>query len=247
MLMTRDLAYIGLELMVAKSPQRATRHVTAIIAATVSRTHAMKFRRPCFYWTNYAKNCARKQTQNLLDRRIPSCVHERLTRSSVMSMYNVTLLGWDDGTFFPLHITAIVCISCSFIASIVVTVLSFKTHKKRFYTWPRSERFVVYLAICEMSFSFVHMFDHVTMVIEKDHVHPLELCQFYAFLMVFLLSIKNFILIVIALNAFLLIRFRRQMDFGIRDWRLCVYVMAFPIIVCTISVSLQYFGPAGAL
>lgn len=163
-----------------------------------------------------------------------------------MSMYNVTLLGWDDGTFFPLHITAIVCISCSFIASIVVTVLSFKTHKKRFYTWSRSERFVIYLAICEMSFNFVHMFDHVTMVIEKDHVHPLELCQFYAFLMVLLVTTKNLILVVVALNAFLLIRFQCQMDFGIRDWRLCVYVMAFPIIVCTVAVSLQLFGPAGA-
>lgn len=165
----------------------------------------------------------------------------------MMSMYNVTLVGWDDGTFFPLHITAIVCISCGFIASIVVTVMSFKSHKKRFYTWSRSERFVVYLAICEMSFNFIHMFDHVTMVIEKDHVHPLELCQLYAFFIVLLLSIKNFILIVIALNAFLLMRFKCQMDFGSKDWRLFVYVMAFPIIVCTVAASLQTYGPAGAL
>nr|XP_022335895.1 uncharacterized protein LOC111132386 [Crassostrea virginica] len=136
------------------------------------------------------------------------------------SMYNTTLLGWNDGTFYPLHIIAIVCMLCSFIASVVVIMTSFKTHKNRFFSWSISDRFVIYLAVCEMGFNFVHMFDHVTMVITKDHVRPLELCQFYAFVIVLLVSTKNLILVTIALNAFLLMRFRHQMEFGSRDWRM---------------------------
>ena len=167
--------------------------------------------------------------------------------SPMSSMYNVTLLGWDDGTFYPLHITAIVCMSCSFLASVVVTMASFKTPKKGFYSWSRSERFVVYLAVSEMGFNFVHMFDHVTMVIEEDHVRPLELCQFYAFLIVLLVTIKNWILVTISLNAFLLMRFHHQMEFGARDWRLFAVVVGFPLLICTAALSSQQLGPAGAL
>lgn len=164
-----------------------------------------------------------------------------------MSLYNITVLGLDDGTFYPLHISAIVCMTCSFFASIIVTVTSFKTHNKNFYAWSRSERFVVYLALCEMSFNFIHMFDHVTMLMEKDHVHPLELCQFYAFLMVLLMTTKNLILVIIAINAFLLIRFQNQMEFGVKDWGLYVFVLGGPAVICTIALSLKQFGPAGAL
>ncbi|XP_062600697.1 uncharacterized protein LOC134262335 [Saccostrea cucullata] len=163
-----------------------------------------------------------------------------------MSLYNVTLLGLDDGTFYPLHVSAIVCMSCSLLASIVVTALSFKTHKKGFYLWPRSERFVVYLALCEASFNFIHMFDHVTMITERDHVHPLELCQFYAFLMVLLVTTKNLVLVIIAINGFLLIRFQRQMEFGTRDWRLFAVTLGIPSFYCSVALSFQQLGPAGA-
>ena len=163
------------------------------------------------------------------------------------SMYNTTLLGWNDGTFYPLHIIAIVCMLCSFIASVVVIMTSFKTHKNRFFSWSLSGRFVIYLAVCEMGFNFVHMFDHVTMVITKDHVRPLELCQFYAFVIVLLVSTKNLILVTIALNAFLLMRFRHQMEFGSRDWRMFAGVLVLPLVNCIVALSSQQLGPTGAL
>ena len=171
------------------------------------------------------------------------------TLSIVMStsMYNTTLLGWEDGTFYPLHIIAIVCILCSLIASVVVIITSFKTHKKRFFSWSLSDRFVVYLAVCEMGFNFVHMFDHVTMVITTDHVRPLELCQFYAFLMVVLVFTKNLLLVTIALNAFLLMCFRHQMEFGSRDWRLIAGVLVLPLANGILALSSEQLGPAGAL
>lgn len=164
------------------------------------------------------------------------------------SGYDLPVYGLDNGQFFVIHVPALVCIFLSLICASTVLILSFKKRRsKSFFSWSKSERFVVYMAICDGTFNIAHSFDHLHIVISQNHVYPRELCELYAFMLVEFITAQNLMVNVVAINAFVLIYFNRNIDFGKYDWKLLVWIFGVPFIGVTCAAFSGQLGPAGAL
>lgn len=162
--------------------------------------------------------------------------------------YDLDVYGLKDDKFYQLHVPAITCIALSLISALMVITLSFKSQSfKTFFSWTKSERFVVYLAICDALFNVAHSMDHLHIVITKDHVRPLELCQFYGFALAEFISAQNLMVNIIAINAFVLIYYRKNLDFGRYDWRLLSWTFGLPFLGATAAAIAGQLGPNGAL
>ncbi|KAK3092937.1 hypothetical protein FSP39_009115 [Pinctada imbricata] len=160
--------------------------------------------------------------------------------------YDLPIYGLDDGQFYEIHIPAITCIAISFFSGLAVLISSFRIQSyKTFFSWTTSERFVVYLSFCDILFNMAHSLDHIHIVITRDHVYPKGLCSFYGFMLAEFISAQNLLVNIIAFNAFLLLYYCRQMNFGVRDWRLLVYTYGVPLIATSIAASLKTLGPNG--
>ena len=68
--------------------------------------------------------------------------------TKITDEYDTELLGLHENYFKSLHIAALICISISLVSNISVVVLLFKRKKiKTFFTWTKSERCLMYIAI----------------------------------------------------------------------------------------------------
>lgn len=170
------------------------------------------------------------------------------TKNELKDGYDIPIYGLDNGTFYYLHIPAIFCIFVSFTCATISIALSFrrKRHEAFFRYWTKSERFVVYLAVCDGLFNLAHFTDHLHIVIAKDMVHPRELCEFYGFNLAVFINAQCFMVNIIAVNACLLIYFDKNISFGRYDWKLLFWVFGAPLTGSLISACLGKFGPTGA-
>lgn len=161
--------------------------------------------------------------------------------------YQVNIFWVQDYRFIVLHCTALVFIGLSFICAGFVIITSFKNKGKLnfFVSWSKCERFVIYTATCDILLHIVHCTDHIHMLATRDHVHPIELCEFYSFILYEFTFAQSSLVFTIALNAFLLIKFRIKMNYGARDWRLISLVFGMPFIICIFLVIFKQFGPTG--
>ena len=89
--------------------------------------------------------------------------------------------------------------------------------------------------------------DHLQIVITKNHVYPKELCVFYAVMIAEFISAQNILVCIIAINAFMLIYYRNNLDFGAYDWKILVITFGVPLVAATVTVFLDVLGPSGAL
>ncbi|OWF37108.1 hypothetical protein KP79_PYT09798 [Mizuhopecten yessoensis] len=161
--------------------------------------------------------------------------------------YDIPVYGLDNGGFHLLHILAICCIFLSLISALSIVVVSFKQNsEKSFFSWTKSERLVVYLALCDGCFNISHSLDHFNILLTKDHVRPLELCQFYSFINLEFIFAQTLMVNVIAINAFLMIYFGKNLDFGKKDWRLLVWGFVTPLVLDIVCAATGQFGPTGA-
>lgn len=161
--------------------------------------------------------------------------------------YDIPVYGLDNGGFHLLHILAICCIFLSLISAIAVVISSFKQNGiKTFFTWSKSERLVLYLALCDGCFNISHSLDHFNILLTQDHVRPLALCQFYSFINLEFIFAQTLMVNVIAINAFVMIYFGKNLDFGKKDWRLLLWGFVTPLVVDIICAATGQFGPTGA-
>ncbi|XP_062610882.1 uncharacterized protein LOC134272697 [Saccostrea cucullata] len=160
--------------------------------------------------------------------------------------YDLDVYGRGSYLFYSLHIPALICITCSFISAVTVLVLSFKTSNyKTFFKWTKSERFIVYLAICDGSFNLAHFTDHFHILVTRDHVYPKALCQFYGLMLAEFITAQNLLVNIVAINAFLLMYFNRNLEFGTRDYRLLLWTFGLPLLGSTIAALTGQLGPNG--
>ncbi|XP_062580350.1 uncharacterized protein LOC134242277 [Saccostrea cucullata] len=162
--------------------------------------------------------------------------------------YSLPVYGLTEGHFYTLHIPALSCIFLSFASAVLTMVLSFRQKSyKTFFLWSKSERFVVYLAICDAAFNLAHSMDHLHILITKNHVYPKELCEFYGFMLAEFITAQNLMVNIIAVNAFVLILLNKQIDFGIKDYRLLLWTFGTPFICATVAGIAGQLGPNGSL
>lgn len=183
------------------------------------------------------------------------CIHKLATMGNdtatapeIDDEYDLPVYGLNQGHFYSLHVPALTCIFLSFASAILTIVLSFRQKSfKTFFSWSRSERLVVYLAICDAAFNLAHSMDHLHILITKNHVYPRELCQFYGFMLAVFISAQNLMVNVIAVNAFVLIFVGRQIKFGLKDYRLLLWTFGAPMVCATIAALAGQLGPNGSL
>jgi hypothetical protein len=162
--------------------------------------------------------------------------------------YDLEVYGKGTYLFYSLHVPALICITCSFVSAVIVLVFSFKTNSFRtFFRWTKSERFVVYLAACDGSFNLAHFTDHFHILVTRDHVYPKALCQFYGLMLAEFITAQNLMVNVVAINAFLLMYFNRNLDFGAKDYRLLLWTFGVPLLGATIAALFGQLGPNGSL
>lgn len=169
-----------------------------------------------------------------------------VTEAILRSGYDLPVYGLANGQLLYIHIPALTCISLSFICVVIVLTLSFR-HKsyKTFFRWTRSERFVVYLALCDGGFNLAHFTDHLHIVIVRNHVYPKELCEFYGFNLAVFVSAQNLMVNIVAINAFVLIYFSKQIPFGKKDYRLLLWTFGAPFLFSALAGILGQLGPNG--
>ena len=162
--------------------------------------------------------------------------------------YDITVIGLGTSNFYIIHSLALTCILISLISATAVIFVSFKTKSAKtfFKSWSKCERFVVYLAICDGLFNTAHFMDHFHMAIVKDHVHPIELCEYYGFVLFMFISAQMLLVSLIAVNAFVLMRFGKNLDLGKWDWKLHLITFGFPFVECLVVTLAGEIGPTGA-
>ncbi|XP_057309263.1 uncharacterized protein LOC130647428 [Hydractinia symbiolongicarpus] len=160
--------------------------------------------------------------------------------------YDLAIYGLDNGQFYAIHIPALTCIYLSLITAILVIYFSFKHQRiSTFFTWTKSERFVVYLAICDALFNICHSMDHLHIVIKKDHVYPKALCEFYGIMLAEFITAQNLMVNVVSINAFVLIYFGKKLEFGKYDWKLSLWVFGTPFLGSMVALTTGSMGPYG--
>ncbi|XP_033733594.1 uncharacterized protein LOC117322764 [Pecten maximus] len=170
-----------------------------------------------------------------------------MTNKTLVTGYDLDVYGLDNGQFYLIHIPAMTCIALSFISAVLVLTFSFKSQNiKTFFSWTKSERFVVYLALCDGLFNICHTLDHGHIVLTRNHVYPLALCQFYAFMLAEFITAQNLLVNIAAINAFVLIFFRKHISFGKYDWKLLLWTFGIPCICATAAGIAGQLGPNGA-
>lgn len=103
------------------------------------------------------------------------CIHKLATMGNdtatapeIDDGYDLPVYGLNQGHFYSLHVPALICIFLSFASAILTIVLSFRQKSfKTFFSWSKSERLVVYLAICDAAFNLAHSMDHLHILITK--------------------------------------------------------------------------------
>ena len=161
--------------------------------------------------------------------------------------YDLPVYGLDNGLFYSLHIVALTCIFLSLISAILTLILSFrKSPKRAFFDWTKSERFVVYMAICDGAFNVAHSLDHLQIAITKTHVYPGALCRFYGVMLLEFITAQTLMVNFVAVNAFILMIFNKQLEFGRRDWRLLLWIFGLPFLLSVIALATNQLGPNGS-
>ena len=161
--------------------------------------------------------------------------------------YDLPVYGLDNGLFYSLHIVALTCIFLSLISAILTLILSFRKYPKRaFFDWTKSERFVVYMAICDGAFNVAHSLDHLQIAITKTHVYPGALCRFYGVMLLEFITAQTLMVNIVAVNAFILMIFNKQLEFGRRDWRLLLWIFGLPFLLSVIALATKQLGPNGS-
>lgn len=168
--------------------------------------------------------------------------------SELKSGYDLPVYGLADGSFYSIHIPALCSIISSLVSVLIVFILSFRQKNCRtFFSWTKIERFIIYLAICDGGFNISHTGDHVQYIVTQDHVRPKELCIFYGFILTEFVTAQVLMVNIVAINAFTLMYFKKNLNFGKWDYRLLSYMFGVPFVTGTASLVMDQYGPTGSL
>lgn len=120
-----------------------------------------------------------------------------------------------------------------------------RRHIGSFWKWNVGERFVLYIAISDISFGISHIFDHAYMFHTSDHPPDL-LCSLFAFLLHEFSLAQWFVVVISAISACSLVVFGKKFSLGRWDWRLLVFAFLVPCVVGTFGIKYRLLGASGA-
>ncbi|XP_069117976.1 uncharacterized protein [Argopecten irradians] len=161
--------------------------------------------------------------------------------------YDEPPLGLDTGQFYTIHVAALLSMTMSFVCASIVIGYSLRDRKsKSFFERTKSERFVVYMGICDATFNVIHAAEHIQMVVTRNHVHPIQICRLHALMSMELGFAQVFLVLFIAVNIFTLMFLHKNISFGKYDWKLLLTVVLCPFLIGVSSLLANIIGPNGA-
>lgn len=161
--------------------------------------------------------------------------------------YDIPVYGVGDGRFYHIHVPALSCICVSFVCAVSIIAYSFyHQHFSTFFKWTKSERFVIYMAICDALFNVAHFTDHLHILLERSYPRPKSLCAFYGFMLAEFITAQNLMVNIVAINVFVLIYYRYEINFGKCDYKLLVYIFGAPALGGIIAGIAGQLGPNGS-
>ncbi|WAR16442.1 hypothetical protein MAR_031036, partial [Mya arenaria] len=146
--------------------------------------------------------------------------------------YDIPLYGLDNGMFYYVHVTSIVCLTVSLICALSTITSSFWSHLAgEFYTgWTKGERLAVYLSICDFFLNISLLMNHLPILITKTHTSPKELCSFFGFIMTEFMLAQILMVNVVAINIFTTMFFGTNYSFGKFDSGILLWSFGVPFI-----------------
>ncbi|WAR15164.1 hypothetical protein MAR_005269 [Mya arenaria] len=159
--------------------------------------------------------------------------------------YDIPLYGLDNGMFYYVHVTAIVCLTVSLTCALFTIISSFWSHPAgEFYTgWTKGERLVIYMSICDLLLNMSLLMNHLHILISKTHTRPKELCSFYGFIMTEFVLAQILMVNVVAINVFTTMFFSTNYSFGRFDSGILLWSFGVPFIGGLIAAMRDQFGP----
>ena len=155
--------------------------------------------------------------------------------------------GLDEGNHAMFNAVHILPISLLAIGASLSLTLIFVFLKpwKGFYERPVGERLATYLAICDFLYSLAHFLDHAYILATFDFP-PDPVCAALGFLLTWFGFAQTMVVMVIAFNAFVMVVKERRIPYGKYDWKLLLFALGVPLMVCTVTLATGHFGPSGA-
>ena len=160
------------------------------------------------------------------------------------SKYQLPIFGLPGYEFLLIHVAAMVSLGISIVVSGTVTIYLTKDCTP---IWRRTigERLTIYLALCDLSFSFSHILDHAYMTAVYDNP-PDVICVAFAFFVAEFILGQCLLVSFTAINAFLLVVKETKLSLGRYDWRLLFGAFVLPVAILIPLAVLGMIGPSGA-
>lgn len=83
------------------------------------------------------------------------------------------------------------------------------------------------------------------MVVVKDYVYLIELCEYYGFIVFMFIFVQMLFVLLIVINVFVLMKFGKNLDFGKYDWKLLLLIFGFFFVECFIVIVVGKIGLMG--
>ena len=165
--------------------------------------------------------------------------------SEVPTVTDLPVVGLSGSgiNFYILHITAIVSLSISIIASLAVFGILRPTCPA-FWSRTMGERFAVYLALGDLMYSISHFADHAYMLAVVWHP-PDDICVVMGFFVSTFVLVQSLMVSFMALNAFILVVKETKISLGKYDWKFLSVCLLVPVGIFAPCAYMRWLGPSG--
>ncbi|XP_063422385.1 uncharacterized protein LOC134706936 [Mytilus trossulus] len=166
-------------------------------------------------------------------------------RTVIENGYDIPFVSDETITGFYIGILNFFFMIASCIGGLVTVQFSFKYNKKRFMKWRYVDRFILYKALNDMVYYFFPICYLVHVTLEKVNYPVSAFCTMYAIISNVFGSSQALMTVTVAVTAFVLVYFNKQLTMGPRDCYLYIIVLFIPAAMFTVLGIFKQLGPNG--
>ncbi|RKP14790.1 hypothetical protein BJ684DRAFT_18834 [Piptocephalis cylindrospora] len=139
-----------------------------------------------------------------------------------------------------IHSIALVLLSASFCCSATILLLSWAMGRTRTI----GHRIPIYLGICDIFASGIHIIDHIYSLMNR-HPFPPAQCTAVAAVFSFWINCSLFLVSTMAISIFYGVYRHTLIDFGRYDWKLLVTTMIGSLVFVSLGLGFRAYGSSG--
>lgn len=159
--------------------------------------------------------------------------------------YDLPFADGDLMSAFYVGLVNFILMLCSSAAGIMTIIFSFKYNSDSFLKWRYVDRLIVYKAMKDVVYYSIGISYTIQVTVENDNYPSPLSCTMYALLSnIFGLS-QALMSVAIAIMAFVLVNYNKQLSMGPGECFLVVFVLFFSTILFIIVGAAGQLGPNG--